>query len=408
VARILIACWGSYGDINPYLGLALGLRARGHDPLIAAPYWSREYVEREGVPHASLRPAAERSVMALSGGFLEAMRSGLRDAYDDLRALAPNFDLLVTQPSTLAGPIVAEELGMPWVSTVVSPLSFYSVHDTLFAAPAGWVRDLPPGAHELGAFMVPLVRLKTQAWVEPVHALRAEIGLPRAGHPLFEGQHSPHRVLALFPQVLAAPQPDWPQQVTITGAILFNANAGRALPAEVSEFLGAGDAPIVFTLGSSAIYSAGDFYDESAKVCAELDRRGVLIVGRPENRPRALPRGVIAVDEAPHALLFRHASAIVHHAGIGTLNQALYAGRPMLTVPFRHDQPDNARRARQLGVARTLQPSEYKAAAVAHELQTLLDEPSYAERAAAVGKTVAEEYAVAAATRAIEAELPAA
>jgi UDP:flavonoid glycosyltransferase YjiC (YdhE family) len=33
----------------------------------------------------------------------------------------------------------------------------------------------------------------------------------------------------------------------------------------------------------------------------------------------------------------------VHQGGIGTTAQALRAGRPMLIVPFSHDQPDKRR-----------------------------------------------------------------
>ena len=60
----------------------------------------------------------------------------------------------------------------------------------------------------------------------------------------------------------------------------------------------------------------------------------------------------VAVVRAPHAALFPRAALVVHHGGIGTLGQALRAGRPMLVVPWSHDQPDNASRVARLGVGR--------------------------------------------------------
>jgi UDP:flavonoid glycosyltransferase YjiC (YdhE family) len=398
VARILIACVGSHGDIYPYIGLARALQARGHQPLIAAPR-ARADVEREGIPHAPLRPSGP--------GRYDRATDWIRDSYDDLSGLAPGFDLILTHSLTLAGPLVAQKLGLRWVSSVLSPFSFYSLHDTLLSSAAPWLEHLMP-PEDCGGIMVPFVHRITETWVEPLYELRSELGLPRGGHPLFEGQHSPRRVLGIFPQVLAAPQPDWPANVKVTGPILYNAKADRPLPSQVLEFLAAGDAPIVFTLGSSATYVSRDFFEESTRGCQMLARRGVLLIGKVENRPDRLPREVIAVEEVPHALLFPHAAAIVHKASVGTLNQALYAGRPMLTVPFAFDQPDNARRARQLGVARTVRPSEYRAEAVASELRALLEDPSYAERASAVAASVAAEDGPAAAVQAIEDELEAA
>ena len=58
-----------------------------------------------------------------------------------------------------------------------------------------------------------LSRAITLAWSSDWRDLRAELGLPPSNeHPLWEGQHSPLRSLGLFPQMLGAPQPDWPPQ----------------------------------------------------------------------------------------------------------------------------------------------------------------------------------------------------
>ena len=54
--RVVITTFGSFGDLNPYLGLALGLRARGHDPVIATGESYRHFVEAEGVEFSPIRP----------------------------------------------------------------------------------------------------------------------------------------------------------------------------------------------------------------------------------------------------------------------------------------------------------------------------------------------------------------
>jgi rhamnosyltransferase subunit B len=70
---------------------------------------------------------------------------------------------------------------------------------------------------------------------------------------------------------------------------------------------------------------------------------------------------------------------LVHHGGIGTASQALAAGVPQLVMPLSHDQPDNARRLRGLGVARSLPPERFRGPAVAEALAGLLADPAVAE-----------------------------
>src|SRR5690606_3215095 len=101
-------------------------------------------------------------------------------------------------------------------------------------------------------------------------------------------------------------------------------------------------------------------------------------------------------------LLLPRASAIVHHGGAGTTAQALGSGRPALVVPHSHDQFDNAERVRRLGVARTLYPQRYRAARVARELDALLRDARYGERAAATAAIVCAEDGAAAAAAAVE------
>ncbi len=159
----------------------------------------------------------------------------------------------------------------------------------------------------------------------------------------------------------------------------------------------------MFTLGTSAVGAAGRFYHESAAAVGKLGVRAVLLTGGfAQNRPDDLPPNVLLVDRAPHQLLFPRASAVVHQCGAGTTAQALRAGHPMLLVPHGHDQFDNARRVRKLGVARTVFPTEYRAERVARELRALLDDPSYRERAAATAAIVREEGGAEAAADVIE------
>ena len=419
-ARIVITTFGSYGDVNPYLGLALELGRRGHEPVIATSEFFRSTVEGAGVAFHPVRPhldPTDREVVArimdpVHGSeyiVRDLLMARVRDSHADLRGATRGADLLVSHPLTFAAPLLAEERRLPWISTVLAPMSFFSVHDVpVFPAAPALHASARLGA-AAGHQLVRFAKLAARGWSRPVRELREDLGLSDPGDPVFEGQHSPDLVLALFSRVLAEPQPDWPPQTRITGHVFDDGTGAAArLPEGLDEFLDAGPPPVVFTLGTSAVGAPGRFYEESVEVVHRLGVRAVLLVGDPSNRPAApLPAAMGMWDRAPYSALFPRAAAVVHQGGIGTTAQALRAGRPMLVVPFAHDQPDNAARVERLGVARVLYPKHYTAERAAAALRTLLDDPAAGRAAEAVAARVRAEDGVSAAGDAIDAYLAA-
>jgi rhamnosyltransferase subunit B len=414
--RVVIVTFGSFGDINPYVGLALGLKQRGHSPVIATAEFYRSYIEGQGIEFHPVRPDVNprdtdtmRRIMDPKRGteylFREFLFPRVKESYEDLSEVVRSADLLVTHPVTFAGPPVAEKEGVLWVSTVLAPVSFFSAHELPVVSPYPWMatlRRLGPG---VGRLMVGVSKRSTWRWTEPVRRLRAELGLPPGKDPIYEGQFSPQLVLGMFSRVLAYPKPDWPPNVRITGQVFYDGpSASRNLQPGLARFLDSGPAPVVFTLGTSAVEAAGSFYRESLDAVRHLGVRAVLLVGNnPKNRPPVrLPEGVVAFDYAPFSEIFPRSAAVVHQGGIGTMGQALRSGHPMLVVPFAHDQPDNALRAKGLGVAGLVYPRRYSARRVAGHLRVLLEEQGYRERAGEVAKQVRSEDGVGAACAAIE------
>ena len=62
MARIVITTFGSYGDVFPYIGLALGLRARGHQPRLAMPALYKDLIEGEGSTFIRFDPSSIRTI----------------------------------------------------------------------------------------------------------------------------------------------------------------------------------------------------------------------------------------------------------------------------------------------------------------------------------------------------------
>jgi rhamnosyltransferase subunit B len=412
--RIILATFGSFGDIHPYMAIAIELQARGHEPLIATMALYREKIEAAGISFAPLSPnipppqeqdqeLIEKILEPKSGPkFLmeEVLYPSVRASYRELLEIVAGSDLLVSHPITFAGPLVGYKTGSKWISSVLSPVGFFSAYDV--PVPPFWpwlveLKRLGPGVMKI------LSRIAKQAYQpKTIYQFRDELGVPAYGNPVFEGQHSPHGVLALFSRVFAQPQPDWPPHTTITGFPFYDED-GLLLPHELSEFLDNGPPPIVFTLGSSAVWIGREFFHESIAAAKALRRRAVFLIGDKRNLPlEPLPPEMIAVDYAPFHLLLPRACVMVHPGGVGTTAQALRAGVPTLIVPFAFDQPDNAAHAARLGTSRTLYRAKYSAARVTKELGILLDNPQYARKAREVSDFLKQENGAAVASDAIE------
>lgn len=413
--RIVLTTFGSYGDIHPYMAIAAELRERGYDPVVATSELYREKLQTAGFAFTPVRPhipppqeqdaeMMEKVMEPRSGtGYIlnEMLFPFLRDGYADLLQVVEGADLLLTHPISFAGPLVAQKTGIPWVSSVLAPVSFMSAHDPPVPPFWAWMRHVQVfGPRFVGAFFK---QVKKVYHNQDYDQFRAELGLPDRGSPVFEGQHSPKLILALFSKLFAQPQPDWPAQARVTGFAFYDGRIELEMPAELSTFLAAGEPPIVFTLGSSAVWVARDFYRESIAAAKLLGRRAVLLIGDERNQPdETLPPDIIAVNYAPYELLLAKSCAMVHHGGVGTTSQGLRAGIPTLIVPFAFDQPDNAAHAARLGGSRTLPRPKYHAARVARELDILLSHPEHTTQAQAVGALLKLENGAAVATDLIE------
>jgi len=420
--KIVFSTYGSFGDVHPYIAIALELKRRGHRPVIATSEIYREKTDALGLELHPVPPdlpgydrpeEVARMISEMIDPkkgpervFTQLVNPHLRGMYDALLEVTRDADLLVTHVLSLAGPPLVEKTGIKWVSSVLAPISMFSNYDPPVFPQMPWLYRVLKLHPAVSRAAMRVGRMKLDRMAAPVYKLRAELGLERGGNPMLEGQHSPRMVLALFSTAIAKPQPDWPPQTRVTGFPFYDrrdrAGDDERLDPELLKFLDAGEPPVVFTLGSSAIYAAGDFYRESVEAARAAGCRALLLTGEPWNCPAGLPKDIAAFDYAPYGELLPRARAVVHQGGIGTTAQGLRAGVPALVVPFSHDQFDNAARVERVGAGRALPRAKFNAASAAKELRALLSEESYTTRAAEVGRQIRSENGAAAAADAIE------
>jgi rhamnosyltransferase subunit B len=410
--NILLCSFGSHGDMHPYLALGRELRLRGHGVTFATSQRYRELIESHGLAFAPLRPNLRGDDVGLMKRIMEPKRGGeelirrlmmpaIRDTYQDLLAPAAKADLLVSHVLTFAVPILAEKTGQPWVSTALSPMVFFSTHDVPALAPMPAFAKLRCLSPRLNRWLFRLPRRVSQSWSRPAAELRRELGLPPGRDPLWEGLHSPHLGLAMFSPRFGPPQPDWPANVEVTG-FPFLERPDEQPDAQLDRFLGGGERPIVFSLGSSAVNVAGDFYATAARATQRLGRRAVLVAGAGANALRAgLPATITAIEWANHQTLFPQVAAVVHHGGVGTTAEALRAGVPQLVVPFAHDQFDNGERVRRMGCGSVLFRSRVTEQRLTQALGQLLADVSAARTAQLESRSIRQEAGAVQAAEAI-------
>ena len=226
-----MATIGSYGDLHPYIALALEMRKRYIEPIIATSEIYRQRIESLNIEFYPIRPALPEpetpEYLKMMDNVIDPNRGAeylyknmlvpaVRDMYDDLSSAIEDADLLVTHPIVIAGPLLAQTSGIPWVSTVLAPASLWSAFDPWVPPNMPWLHDMLKASPLAARLYLKFVKTLSSSWLGEVYKFRAELGLPRGEHPLFGGQFAPDLNLALFSNLMSTPQADWPANCSMT------------------------------------------------------------------------------------------------------------------------------------------------------------------------------------------------
>jgi sterol 3beta-glucosyltransferase len=400
--KALLLTVGSQGDVQPFVALAVRLRAGGHEAVLAAPAVFSGLAAAYGVPFVPLELDMSQVGEAVAGQyglrhvlrFCQAMgrRAGamlpaLETAADD----AP--DVVVHHPVLPLGQHVAEFLGVPAVVGQTMPA----------LVPTGQFPST------VWPCRVPALLNRSSYWAAGVLAgtwcrqdvdrwRRDVLNLPdrRGRHdPLVSGDGGPVTVLHAFSEHVIPRPADWPGTAHITGYWLLPAPDSWSPPRRLAAFLEAGGPVVYVGFGSMPGLDAGRLAASVTAAAEDNDVRVVVASLDPALR-RLLPAGrFLVIRNAPHDWLFPRVDAIVHHGGAGTTAAALYAGKPQVIWPFGVDQPFWARRMESLGVAPKAQPvHQLTGPALAAALDRALGDPGLARRAAALAALLRAEDGV--------------
>jgi rhamnosyltransferase subunit B len=405
--KVLLTAIGSAGDVNPFIAVGQALCQRGHRATLLVNPHFRHQVVNAGLDFLPLGQEAQlERVKRENTRFMlhpsrahqhlwrELMLPNAALLVEALEAVvrADPPDVVVCHPVSFGARWVCERHGIQCAVAAPSPLVWMSRKDGSVHARA--FAQEPPPEWLLGV-QLRLARPWFRWTMDPgLNAVRKRFGLPPARDIFFDQIFGCDINLGLWSSVFRGPMADDPSNGRICGFTWFDGGplVGRADERdEIARFLDQGEPPIVFTLGTTVVSVARNFYEHAAQACERLGRRGLLLTGAAERAPRRLPRGVRAFGYAAFSTVLPRGCATVHHGGIGTTAQALRSGKPTVVIPHAYDQFDNAARVKRLGVSTTLQRTQVSPSMLAKVLRQALEAPRMLERARQLGDQLARE-----------------
>lgn len=350
--RVLCTTQPGSGHWRPLAPIAQAMRAAGHQVAFATTPWYCRHICEHGF---DCFPAGaddwERS-QALSGSPAEPTQAAsiwvnlfvlvrATESLPDLLTIGEDWkpDLIVREISEFGGCLAAERLDIPHVAVQVSAFRPH-LHQAI-AAPIDNLRrsiGLPPD--------LDLDMLYRYLLLSP---------LPLSYHAGLRLPVTTHAIRTIPDDTNGVELPGWVSRLPARPTV--HASLGTAYnqtPGIFDVILdGLRDEPI------NLIVTVGDGSDPAS------------FGPQPEH---------IRIERyIPQSLLFQHCHAVVTHGGFGTVTTSLAHGLPMVIIPIAADQPDNARRCADLGLACVIEPDRRTPNVIRDVVRDILARQSFRE-----------------------------
>jgi rhamnosyltransferase subunit B len=300
VKVLVISGIGSIGDVYPFMGLGVALKARGHHVTIMASGRFREDTAQAGLEFVQLGPSDEMMLNYFKPKWVreEAMPLVLNDVYRLIEEHhEPGQTVVVAALGTIGAAVAGDKLGVPVVYASVSPAYFQ--------------KHLDPFLRRTGPVYGMLYEAAYHPRTAP-DALRAELGLPpKTFSEWLDWCRSPGPVLGLFPDWYAPLQARWLTKVSLTEFSLYDAADKWAPSGELVKFLEQGEPPVVFARSSWSRLPERAI-TQGAAACGLLGHRGIFVNLREHERSQQVPPEVGLFGYVPFSWILPRSVAVVH------------------------------------------------------------------------------------------------
>ena len=394
--RVVLTAWGSRGDVEPLVALAVALRQFGAEAVVCAPPDEDFAVllRRAEVPLVPLGPpvrsVVSRAKSAARPDPFQLASELVAARFETLSAVAEGSDALVATGLMPAGARdVADRLGLRYVLACYHLLGLPSQHYSPGARPG---TPSPQDETDRRVLWEQDAQRVNALYGPAVNSHRATLDLPPVENV---------RDYVLTDQPWLAADPTLCPSKGLTELDVVQTGAwflpdDRALPAELETFLEAGEPPVYVGFGSMSAHAPQDIARTAVEASRRHGRRVLLSRGWSELDLADYGDDCLVIGEVNQQALFPRLAAVVHHGGAGTTTAVARAGVPQVVVPLLGDQPYWASRVVALGIGTSYEGSTQTVDSLSEALSEVFG-PEIRSRAADVAGTIKPDGATVAA-----------
>ena len=407
--HITILTLGSRGDVQPFIGLGVGLKQAGYKVRIASQAYFESDIRSHGFEFALMSGNPKEAVKSQKGQAMlksknpitfirrlgDLLKPLLKNVFIDSLQACQGTDVIIGGGFPFWGIDIAEKLGVPFYYAYLTP----SYPTTAFPNPlTSQQLDKLGGIYNRFSYTL-TNQIFWQIFRKPINDFRKSIlDLPPTGirQNAFTKMEDAkvNYLIGCSPSVHPKPK-DWPNRVHLTGYWFLDAPDDFIPPTNLVEFLEAGSPPVYIGFGSMGGEEAQKISEIALKALDKTKQRGIFLSGWSSFK-NLLPDNIFQIDNIPHSWLFPQMSCIVHHGGAGTTAATFRAGVPSVIIPFFGDQPFWAYQAGLLGVSPPMiNTKNLTVETLAQAITTAVENQSIRKQAAILGEKIRSENGIA-------------